>query len=114
MDNVHLLDVWVGALAEDHMPGSNVGELLALGLRSQFEALRAGDRFYYEYDTDLPSILAEVGMTLEDIEGRLLSDIIMANTGVSGIQDNVFLIPAPGIGGLLALAGVASIRRRRR
>ncbi len=113
-DNVHLVDMWVGALSEDKLPGSSLGPMLAEGLRGQFEALRTGDRFYYEHDADLASILAEVGFTIADLEGRLLSDIIMDNTGITGLRDNVFLIPTPGALSILALTGAAALRRRRR
>jgi len=42
------VDVWVGALAEASVPGAMVGELIHAVLRDQFEALRDGDRFWYE------------------------------------------------------------------
>lgn len=114
LDNVGMLDPWVGALAEDLLDGSSVGELMLAGLQHQFELLRACDRFYYEGDAELASILGEIGMSMNDLESRLLSDIIMDNTGIEGLQANVFFIPAPGsvvlaMGGL----GFAGMRRRR-
>ena len=114
VDNVHLLDVWVGALAEDHLPGSSVGELLAVGLDEQFEMLRAGDRFYYEHDADLALILAEIGLTVADLESRLLSDIIVDNTGIDSLRSNVFVIPTPGSGALAAAGLVLGLVRRKR
>lgn len=114
VDNVHLVDLWIGALAEDHLPGSSVGELMMTGLIEQFTASRVADRFYYEIDSDLHAILAEIGMSLNDLEARLLSDIIMDNTGITGLHRNVFfVIPAPTTPVVL-LAGMGFFARRRR
>lgn len=112
-DNVHLLDVWVGALAEDHVMDSSVGELMMAGLVAQFAALRDGDRFFYLNDPALASALGLIGLDLTDLEGRKLSDIIEDNTTLTNLRDNVFFIPTPGAAGLLALGGLAATRRRR-
>lgn len=114
VDNVHLVDVWVGALAEDHMPGAVVGELVAVGLIDQFSALRTGDRFFYLNDLDLAAILGDMGMSVDDLETRLLSDIILDNTGIASIQRDVFHVPAAPGAALLACAAFAGLRRRRR
>ncbi|CAJ0900786.1 1422_t:CDS:10 [Entrophospora sp. SA101] len=45
VDNVEAL---VGALAEDHLPGSNLGPLIRKSMIDQFTAIRDSDRFYYE------------------------------------------------------------------
>ncbi|KAL3915337.1 MAG: hypothetical protein SGILL_005704, partial [Bacillariaceae sp.] len=45
VDNV---DAWIGALAEDHLQGASVGELLAAGMKQEFERLRDGDPFFHE------------------------------------------------------------------
>ena len=42
------LDVWVGALAEDHVNGGLCGELIFTILRDQFTRVRDGDRFWFE------------------------------------------------------------------
>ena len=42
------VDLWVGGLAEDHVPGALVGELVREIVSEQFTALRDGDRFWYE------------------------------------------------------------------
>jgi len=67
VDNVHLLDLWVGALAEENLVGSSVGELMNAGLVAQFSALRDGDRFYYENDAALADALALIGLGLGEI-----------------------------------------------
>ncbi|RZV55575.1 MAG: hypothetical protein EX270_06330 [Pseudomonadales bacterium] len=79
------IDLWVGGLAEDHMPGALVGETVAVILKDQFERLRDGDRFWYE--SHLPEDL------LAEIQQTKLSDIIRRNTDIADeIQDNVFLV----------------------
>ena len=47
-NNVDDMDVWVGGLAEDTIPGALVGELFLAILKDQFERLRDGDRFWYK------------------------------------------------------------------
>ena len=61
-----------------------VGELLLWAITSQFEALRDGDRYWYQL-TLLPSERREV---------TTLANIIRRNTSIdSEIQDNVFIAP---------------------
>jgi peroxidase len=84
--SVQDIDVWVGALAENHVSGM-VGQLVFTVLKDQFERLRDGDRFWYE--TYLPA-----GLRKRYIDGLKLSDIIRRNTKIrSEIQDNVFIVP---------------------
>ncbi|GMV90800.1 MAG: putative peroxidase [Candidatus Hydrogenedentota bacterium] len=82
------IDLWVGGLAEDHVPGAIVGETFWTIIKIQFEALRDGDRFWYkEY---LPGYLVEM------VEARTLSKIIRRNTKIgSELQQNVFVVPNP-------------------
>ena len=79
------VDVWVGALAEDHVPGSSVGELTRVVILEQFNALRDGDRFWFE------NVLT--GQELREIRQTRLSDIIERNTELSSIQSNAFIVP---------------------
>jgi hypothetical protein len=46
--NVDNIDAWIGALAEDHLPGASVGELLATGIAQEFTRLRDGDPFFHQ------------------------------------------------------------------
>ncbi len=83
--NIDLVDVWVGGLAEDHVPGALVGELFFTVIRDQFLALRDGDRFWYEATFS--------GDELEEIQNTTLADVIRRNTNINHeIPDNVFLI----------------------
>jgi len=83
--NVDQIDLWVGGLSEDPLQDSHLGELFTTLVVMQFEALRDGDRFWYE--------LTFEGIELEDLQNTRLSDIIRRNTVIEDeIQDNVFRI----------------------
>ncbi len=47
---IEAVDLWIGAMAEDHLDGANVGETLATALAMQFRHLRDGDRFFFLAD----------------------------------------------------------------
>ncbi len=80
------IDVWVGSLAEDHLPGAMVGKLMYISLKEQFEALRDGDRFWYERSLGRDD--------LRVVRRSSLADIIRRNTNIKReIGDNVFRVP---------------------
>ncbi|MCA8998627.1 MAG: VCBS repeat-containing protein [Planctomycetaceae bacterium] len=81
-DSVDDVDLWVGGLAEDHVPGSQVGETFQTILVDQFERLRDGDRFWYQ------NVFS--GRELDGIERTTLAGILERNTELSGLQENVF------------------------
>jgi predicted outer membrane repeat protein len=83
--NVDDIDLWVGGLAEDHLNDALVGETFHEILTDQFIRLRDGDRFYFENDPILQTIAPNVGDTT-------LADVITANSDITTIQDNVFLV----------------------
>ncbi len=82
--NVDKIDAWVGALCEDHLRGSSVGELIYCMMEDQFSRLRDCDRFWYEREF--------YGYELRLIENTRLSDIIRRNTELSHIPNNVFIV----------------------
>jgi len=82
MDNV---DPWVGMLAEHHMPNALFGNTIMNIVRTQFENLRDGDRFYFENDDFFNS------EEVEALKNTTLYDIIMRNTDIDKMQKNVFL-----------------------
>jgi hypothetical protein len=90
--DVNKIDVWVGAIAEDHLPGAEVGPLIAAGLVDQFTRLRDGDRFWYLRDSDLSAD------DLAWLNSLQLSDVIRLNSSITNIQGNVFFmaVPEPG------------------
>ncbi|MFT5528307.1 MAG: Ca2+-binding RTX toxin-like protein, partial [Pirellulaceae bacterium] len=74
-------DPWIAMIAEDHVPGTMVGETIYAYMVDQFTRLRDGDRFYFEnaLEADLAA----------EIKATRLSDVIERNTNLD-VQDEVF------------------------
>jgi hypothetical protein len=73
----------VGGLAEDPVNGGHVGTLFFQIIKMQFEALRDGDRYWYQW-----SLPAE---EISEIENTSLADVIRRNTTIGAeLSDNVF------------------------
>ena len=79
---VDQVDVWVGGICEDHLPGSSMGPLFSAICRDQFERSRDGDRFWYQRQLS--------GAQLQAVEKTTLAEVIRRNTGITGLQENVF------------------------
>ena len=83
--SVNDIDLWTGGLAEEPFEDSHLGEAFFTILKLQFEALRDGDRFWYEIYLDDDQI--------DEVESTTLTDIIRRNTSISSeLQDNVFFV----------------------
>jgi peroxidase len=82
--SVNNVDLWIGVLAEDHLPGKSVGRTLNAMLKSQFEKLRDGDFYFYLNDPYLPNSIRD------QIKRTKFSDIIRRNTRLSNIALNAF------------------------
>ncbi len=79
------VDIWVGGLSEDHVAGANLGQTFATIWVDQFERLRDGDRYFYlnqSWDSNL----------LSELESTKLSDIILRNSEIDVLPDNVFRV----------------------
>jgi hypothetical protein len=85
--SVDNIDLWVGGLAENHVPGSSMGPLFGRIIADQFNRLRAGDRFWFENTFKGPQ--------LNSLEHTPLSDIITWNTSLTTVQPNVFYYGTP-------------------
>lgn len=83
VDNV---DLWVGALSENHLPGSSVGPTIARIVADQFQRIRNGDRFWYQN--------AFAGQLLREIDSTRLTDILRRNTTLTNLQSNAFAFQA--------------------
>lgn len=94
VDNV---DAFVGMVSEEHLPGSEFGELQSALWTDQFEALRDGDRFFYANDRSLRRIERRFGISYQ----RSLADIITDNSQLQpgDLQANVFQIEQTELGG---------------
>jgi len=83
--NVDNIELWPGGLSEDPVSGSHLGELFHLIVKIQFEALRDGDRFWYERKLN--------GAELQEVQATRLSDVVRRNTGIGfELQDDVFQV----------------------
>ena len=80
--SVDNIDLWIGGLAEDHLPDSSMGETFTAIIVDQFVRLRAGDRFWYQ--SSLPKDL------VRDIQNTTLADVIRRNTELTKLQEDVF------------------------
>jgi peroxidase len=83
--NVDDIDMFVGLLCEDDMPGTMLGETLRAILMDQFHRTRSGDRYWYTRTLK--------GKDLAMVRQTRLSDIIRRNTSIRKIQKNVFFAP---------------------
>jgi hypothetical protein len=98
--NVNNIDAFEGGLAEDPVPGSDVGPLFQKIMVDQFTALRDGDRFFYLNETwnaDEMNLFAQADT---------LTKVIEANTDVRNLQPDVFIFEA-------SISGVVSSVRGR-
>ena len=94
--DVDEVDAFTGMVSEPHVAGTEFGELQLAMWTRQFEALRDGDRFFYDNDPALDAIAEVYGVDFR----RSLGDVITANTDAADVPDNVFLldgVPAPAI-----------------
>ena len=87
--DVSKVDQWVGLLAEDDAAGSQLGVTATTVIRNQFQALRDGDRTYWENNGALSAYERQF------VENSSLSNIITSNTNIKAgeLQDNVFHLP---------------------
>lgn len=82
--DISKLDTIVGGLLEKKAYGSQLGELFTLLTVMQFEAIRDGDRLYYENRfADHPEII-------KAIEETSLADIIARTSGVEHVYHDAF------------------------
>lgn len=84
--NVNNIDMWVGGLSEDYGQHTSIGPLFTAVLVDQFQRLRDGDRYWYEYIYS--------GKELNYFKKTKLADIIKRNTSINNLQDNVFMFNA--------------------
>jgi len=90
------VDAFVGMIAEPHVNNSEFGELQLAIWKKQFEALRDGDRFFYQNDGALGLINFFFGIDFH----TNLGDVIARNTDIprDELSDNVFITATPDAG----------------
>lgn len=98
--SVDNIDPFEGGMAEDHVPGSDLGPLFTKILADQFTRLRDGDRFFYRnelFNQEELNILQH---------GNTLAKVIQANTNITNLQADVMYFHASISGAvLLAIPG---------
>jgi peroxidase len=82
--SVDSMDLWIGILAEDRLPGKSVGTTMHAMLKAQFENLRDGDFYFYRNDPFLP-----IKKRIQILSTRF-SDVLKRNTKLTNLQSNVF------------------------
>lgn len=102
-DTVDDVDLWVGAIAERTAPGALVSETLQVVMKEQFEALRDGDRFWYERVFS--------GQELAELDSTTLADVILRNTPIEAdeIPENVFIADPPADGTISCTLGTIDV-----
>lgn len=83
-DDINTIDPWPAMLAERSMTGSIFGPTIQRIMTDQFTKLRDGDRFYYLNDP----VLSEAEKQM--ISTMTFRDVIMYNSRIDLMQDNVF------------------------
>ncbi|CAG8624350.1 25369_t:CDS:10 [Dentiscutata erythropus] len=92
--SIDLVEAYVGGLAEDHLQGSNFGQLFQTSMIQQWSLIRDSDRFWYE-SPDAGFTSAEIDI----LHNTTLSDIVLRNTpvGTSLPQNLWFVQPRPDL-----------------
>ena len=85
---VDQVDLFVGGLAENHAPDALVGPTFQAIIADQFQALRAGDRFFWLNEKFDPQTAAMISKTT-------LATIILRNTDTTAVQPEVFIVAPP-------------------
>ncbi len=94
--NINNIDAFVGILAEDHLAESSMGALGTAIIKNQFERSRDGDRFFYLGNVNglyQNGVLRPEIAAIVNLNTVTLSDVIMANTGLTNLAEDVFIAP---------------------
>ncbi len=83
--SVDQVDLWLGGICEDQVPGAGVGPVFRAIIADTFRRVRDGDRFWYQNRMFTPKMLAA-------IEATTLADVIKRNTSIVRIQSDVFRV----------------------
>jgi len=102
--SVDKIDLWVGGLAEKHLPGSSLGATFTKIMVDQFSRLRDGDRYWYQ--NVLPA------GAVREIQQTSLADLIRRNSTVTNIQPNVFFFQASISGNIFSDGNRDGVRQR--
>jgi peroxidase len=102
--SIDKVDLWVGGLAEKHLPGSSLGETFTRIVVDQFSRLRDGDRFWYE--NSLPADAVRC------VRATTLADVVRRNTGLVNLQPNLFFFRTAIGGSVFSDSNGDGVRQR--
>ncbi|XP_067656391.1 myeloperoxidase-like [Haliotis asinina] len=91
-DDVHDIDLFPGALSETPVPGGLLGPTFTCLLGKQFQALKEGDRFWFEENNAYVKFTRK---QLREIRKASLSRVVCDNTDTYQIQRNAFIKGSP-------------------
>lgn len=83
-ETVHDVDLWVGGLAEDNIEGTQLGALFTEIVAEQFSRTQEGDRSFGKLHRRVRDLK-------EELDETTLADIIVRNSEVESIQEDVFV-----------------------
>ncbi|XP_072405220.1 thyroid peroxidase [Chiloscyllium punctatum] len=78
------IDIWLGGLAEDFLPGARIGPLFACLIGKQMKTLREGDRFWWEN----PGVFTSAQRY--ELAQHSLSRVICDNTAITEVPLDAF------------------------
>jgi len=79
------VDLWVGGLAEDHVPGTTLGPTFQAIVAEQFAATRDGDPLFYLNREWIDELL------FEELMATRFSDVLMRSGGIDHVQGEALL-----------------------
>ncbi|KAL8621727.1 hypothetical protein ACOMHN_061862 [Nucella lapillus] len=88
--SVEDIDIFLGGIFEDHVPGGEVGPVFAYLIGQQFKNLREGDRLFFD------SRGSEFGFSkaqIRSLKRTRYSGIICRNSGLKQVPRNAFKLP---------------------
>jgi peroxidase len=110
VNGINTIDLYAGGLAEDAVPGANVGPTFQAIIRDQYVRFRDGDRFWWNQ----PGKMFTVD-EINEIKATTLSRIVLLNTAIQRYPCNPFLASTVnncdrnGIIGFIGAAGSLTV-----
>ncbi|XP_067656694.1 myeloperoxidase-like [Haliotis asinina] len=86
--HIHDIDLFPGALSETPVPGGLLGPTFTCLLGKQFQALKKGDRFWFEENN---AYVKFTQYQLNELRKASLSRVVCDNTDTTKIQKNAFV-----------------------
>ncbi|XP_076437029.1 salivary peroxidase/catechol oxidase-like [Babylonia areolata] len=105
--SVEDIDLFLGGIYEDHVPGGEVGPVFGYLIGQQFKNLREGDRLFFDTKG------SDAGFTraqIRSIKKTKYSGIICRNTGLKRVPRNAFKIPHPKRNPMVDCASIPDVK----